>query len=321
MYGRALGDRESRKAVGQGPAMGGSDLRILLAMLCVLVLPACAMTETGYAPRNFYGVDKDIAELETLDASLTTYFQSNATTASRNEFIARRLALYDLEYLRFTQNFRLGRAEADTLFDHAMLGLSLATTLSSGEDTKTALGAIMTALTGGRASIEKNFYADKTSSAMVSQMTAERKAALVPILDGASKPIEKYSMDSAFRDLNAYRAAGTVDGALEAFQKAAAKKDEVASAAIEEYRTAKFGADDNTLRIRKYLFPTMVKLLNNQAVDASGAVIAAPDPSRLASLQAEMHKLNLDQVLPVTFMNAAAFADERAKVVLALNIP
>ncbi|MDG2532669.1 hypothetical protein P6144_03345 [Sphingomonas sp. HITSZ_GF] len=321
--------------------MGDATMRILLAFLCVLVLPACAMTETGFAPRSYYTIDGDIAALTQdrpatgsdsgtgtgtqavkSDGSLAKYFDGTTPTeARRNNFIEIRLAVYDLEYERFTQNLRAGRTDAETIADLTVIGLSLATTLSDSKHAKTVLGAIITSFTGGRAAIEKNYYADRTTSALITQMDAERKAALIPILTGKARPLAEYSISDTIRDLLAYKRAGSIDGALKAVQKAATDKDEAASAALKEYRAVKFGADANTLRIRKYLFPAMVKVLDNQPIDASGAVIKAPDPAHLASVQAEMTKLNLGQVLVPVFMNAAAFADERAKVIAALNIP
>jgi hypothetical protein len=305
-------------------AEGEASLRKILLLLCAAMLSGCAMTRSNFAPQSYHTLDKDIAELRAafgVETSLTKYYATRPETAeARNEFIAKRLALYDLEYLRFTQTFSLGRAEADALFDHGLLGLGLATTLAAGEHTKTVLGAVTTALTGSRASYEKNFYADKTSVALLTQMNAERKVALVPILRGVGKPIEQYPMAEAISDLAAYQQAGTLAGALQGVQKDAAEKDSRVSQDIERYRSVRFAPDDSTARLRLFLYPGLDRFANGKPLDAAGNVIR-PDEDRLAKVIAAKQQVGAGDIAMGTFMASSELADKRAQVVAALNIP
>lgn len=303
---------------------GEAGLRILLSLLCALCLSACAMTETGFAPRSSLSLDKDIAGLEAqygLATSLQDYYSKPETAERRNEFVAARLALYDLEYMRFVQGLRLGRAEADTLFDHSLLGLGLATTLAAGEHTKTVLGAVTTAITGSRASFDKNFFADKTTGALVSQMNAERKEALLPIAQGVSQSVQAYPMTRAIIDLNAYQMAGTIEGALQGVHKDAAAKDAAASAAIDRLRDGKFVPDASTWRITSWLYPGYTSFdADGVAHDGSGATVAI-NSANYQALRAEMVKLHLDGVTLESLLNDPANADARAQAIADLKIP
>lgn len=293
-----------------------------------LLLAGCASTP-GYAPRTAFPIDADIKQLHAkfdTTASITGYYADGADTEERrNEFIAGRLALYDLEYIRFISQFRLSRAEQNTAFDAVALGVGVATTIVNGEHTKTILGAATTALTGLRASYEKNFYDDKTSVALVAQMTAERKKALVPILEGATEPVAKYPLTIALVDLTNYQFAGTIDGALAGVQQDAAKKDAAATAKIDSFRSVPYLPDALSVRIRNWLWPGWASAdLYGTMRDADGAVIALRE-DRYARLLSEMEKLGLkdgmNSIAIPNLLSAKNLAAERSALVQALDIP
>jgi ribosomal protein L18 len=270
-----------------------SELRAAtLASTVLFALSGCA-TSPGYAPRAAFPVDQDIKELhDQFDtaASIKAYYAAGADTeARRNEFAAGRLALYDLEYIRFISRFRLSRAEQNTAFDAVALGIGFATTIVAGERAKTILGAVTTALVGARSSYEKNFYDDKTSAALVAQMTAERKKALIPIVQGLAKPAADYPLTRLVVDLANYQMAGTVDGALTGVQQDAAQKDASATAILDQYRTATYDPSPGGDRIRAWLWPGFagVSADGKNYVNAAGQAIAL-DASRVATLRSKL---------------------------------
>ena len=300
--------------------------RRLAAMLVLgFALAGCASTGSPYTPRPAFSIDQDIEQLHaefSAATSIKDYYEAGPETVQRrNKFIAGRLTLYDLEYVRFLSRFRLTRAASATALDTVAIGISSATTLFGGVRTKEVLGAISTALTGGRASYEKNFYDDQTASALVSQMNAERKVALLPILQGSKASIEDYPMTQAIVDLNTYQFAGSISGALAGVQRDAAAKDATATAAIDQFRAVTFAPDDSTARIRRWIFPGLATTdSSGVARDAAGNAIAA-DPQRIAALRAELAKLGLDTVPLATFFAGAGLADARASAIADLQIP
>lgn len=297
--------------------------RSYLMLLIAVLLSGCAVTR-GYAPHSAYPISRDIAELHTRfqsASSITGYYAGADTAARRNEFIAGRLTLSNLEYIQFIRQFRLSRAQEQAAFDITQLGLGVATTLVAGERAKTVLGTITTALTGARNAYEKNFYDDQTTAALVTQMNAERKVALIPILAGTKASIEDYPLTQAIVDLTEYQLAGTIDGALQAVQRDAGVKDARASAVIDQYRTVSFRPDDMTVRIKTWLFPGAVSFdATGTARDSAGAPVAL-DAGRYASLQVELKTLGLAGIALPNFLGKASLAADRAKAVETLNIP
>lgn len=314
-----------RRLAGAGNrALRGLAARLAAPLALALLLAGCA-TGSPYSPRPAFSIDQDIEELHQEFAAATSikeYYDSGPETVEqRNRFIAGRLTLYDLEYVRFLSRFRLTRAASSTALDAVAIGISSATTLFGGERTKELLGAVSTALSGTRSAYEKNFYDDQTASALVTQMNAERKTMLLPILQGSKASIADYPMTQAIVDLNAYQFAGTISGALAGVQRDAAAKDADATEMIDRFRAVAFAPDDSTGRIRRWIFPGLESTDSaGVARDSSGNPIAA-DPQRVAALRAELEKLGLGGIPIATFLASGDLADVRARAIADLQIP
>jgi len=297
---------------------------ILGVASALLILSGCA-SAPGYAPRSAFSLEKDIGELhQEFDtaASIKNYYDTGAETVEkRNKFIAGRLVLYDLEYMRFIARFRLSQAQASTAFDSVALGLGFATSIAGGAHTKSVLGAVTTALTGLRTSYEKNFFEDKTTAALVAQMTAGRKAALVPIIAGTKAPITEYPLTTAIVDLSNYEMAGTIDGALVGIQSDAAAKDAQATAKLDQYRAFSFKPDDSTARIQKWIWPGLSAFdPDGTPRDSAGKAITA-DQTHYQQLKAELKTLKLDGIAVEAFLDNGSLADARASAIKDLAIP
>jgi len=303
---------------------GWTSRTAVLLLAAITVLSGCAAAP-GYAPRAAFAIDQDIQQLhDQFDtaASIKGYYAAGADTAARrNEFIAGRLALYDLEYIRFIGRYRLSRAEQSTAFDAVALGVGFATTITHGERVKTILGAVTTALTGARSSYEKNFYDDKTAAALVAQMTAERKKALIPIVQGLKASVEEYPLTLVVVDLANYRLAGTIDGALSGVQQDAAVKDAAATDILSQYRTISYTLDDNSARIRNWLWLGYASADSDGTVrDASGKVIAL-DAAKYATLKAKLAAKGMGGLALPNLLGAPNLAAVRAALVAEIPIP
>jgi len=291
----------------------------------LLSLSGCASVHSAYQPQSAFSVDDDLKEFHRQFASASSiknYYAAGAETRERrNEFIAGRLTLCDLEYIRFVSRVRLDRAGEATAMDAAALGIGLATTIVDGERAKTILGAVTTALTGARASYEKNFYDDKTTSALITQMNAERKTALLPILAGTRSSIDEYPLSRALIDLANYQFSGSIAGALDAVQRDASIKDAAASSQLEQYRVVSFNPDDLSTRIRKWLFPGVVTF------DAAGVArndrgVEVPiNSGNLTVLRAKIKVLGLEGVPLATLLVSKNLASARGQIVSELTIP
>ena len=298
--------------------------RIVTLVILVFLGGGCATNGTPYAPSTSLTNQEDIDALRQEFASATSiedYYSAEPETAHRrNEFIAGRLVLYDLAYVDFVTRFRFGRAAEATLFDTATLGVNQAITLFGGERTKEVLGAIGAALIGVRSSYERNFFEEQTAGAVSAQMNAERRAALVPIIAGMRATIEEYPLSVALVVLANYQYAGTLEGALSGIHRQAALREIEANADIERYREVTYSPDASTERIRRWLYPGLIRFDDDgRPLDAQGNII--DNVAQVAALRDELEQLGLDGLPISTFLTSATLAPLRIRAINDLDIP
>ena len=224
-----------------------------------------------------------------------------------------------MQYIKYISQFSLGVAEVVSAMDITKLGGDLATSLTGTADTKAMLGAISAGLTGSRLSIEKNFFDQKTAQALVSQMNAQRKAALVPIVQNMQQGVDKYPLATAVVDLQNYYAAGTLEGAVQGIQEEAAAKEQAADNSI---TAAEFGTDDSTYILLDWIYPGYKSTnAKNQRLDKDGKVIDAID-GNLKALRAWMDadpELKNNTTI-AELLDEAKYAAARARALIALKI-
>ena len=267
--------------------MRGRLIRALTTPLLLATLGACA--GNAYAPKSSFSIAADITDFHQqfgTTASLQNYYAPAhlpETKEGRNEFIAARLTLYNLEYLQFISQFQLTRAQADSAFDITTIGVNLAGSLVGSAATKSILAAIAAGLGQSRTSLEKNFYDTETTSALITAMNAQRKTALVPIVAGMSNDPSQYPLSSAIVDLEAYQQAGTIQGALQAVQADASNKDAAAQSQIDQVR---FTATIQPLALvaqkdalHDYIFGLDIKSSHNATLDTLYTEIVGAVPA------------------------------------------
>jgi hypothetical protein len=156
-----------------------------------------------------------------LDADVAAYHASIANHAldiaktQRNQIVFRIIAQVDAAYGAFELNLSTRRAGLQTGGDAAQLGLSAAATLVGASDIKDILSATSTAFQGTRLSVDKNFFEQKTTESLVSQMRASRKNLQAQILLSLSnRDVNSYPLESAWGDVVNYYYAGTIPSAL-----------------------------------------------------------------------------------------------------------
>ncbi|MDD5170991.1 MAG: hypothetical protein PHN75_19395 [Syntrophales bacterium] len=152
----------------------------------------------------------------------------------RNKVIAGRMAMVDLQYLEWLRSINADKQLLDTASDAVTISVSLAASLTGGEMAKSVLSAIAAGVTGIKASVDKNYYYDKTISAMGATMNAQRKTVAVRILAGMNKSLEEYPFGQGLADLYEYYQAGTLLGAVSTIQAEAGVKEKIADDAIKD---------------------------------------------------------------------------------------
>lgn len=200
-----------------------------------------------------------VAELnshrEQYDAALSGQ-PMNVTKATfwRDRMISRVRADIRWHSGEFDEKLRERMAEWETFADFGELGLALATTITGGESTKTVLGAVMTAVKGGRISVDKNYFREKGSEAIISMLRANRieKDALI-VRKMSSMNASKYTFEEAWNDLVDLYYAGTLTSAFQRLADQAGAKAEQAAGEMKEaeenrVRAAVFNLSDRDQR-------------------------------------------------------------------------
>ena len=224
------------------------------AVLLVLALGGCSTFTDPGAPDQSFDIDQDLQDLEkafkTKEITVEDFYK-NESPEKRDAFIAARLTLTNIQYIKFIRKFAVSKAQLDTAVDMLTIGVDLAITLVGAASTKAILGAISAGTTASKISIDKNFYYEKTVPVLITAMNAERKKALVPILKGTGKSLEIYSFTQALSELHLYYQAGTFIGALQAIQKDSGVKEEAKDIEIQSIMEDKFAVDEATRPLRE----------------------------------------------------------------------
>ena len=180
---------------------------------CFRIAPKMPPPLASMAPINYSSSALD-ADVAAYHASIANHALDNAKT-QRNQIVFRIIAQIDAAYGAFELNLSTRRAGLQTGGDAAQLGLSAAATLVGASDIKDILSATSTAFQGTRLSVDKNFYEQKTTESLVSQMRASRKNLQAQILRSLSnRDVNSYPLESAWGDVVNYYYAGTIPSAL-----------------------------------------------------------------------------------------------------------
>lgn len=297
---------------------------LLAALLAMLATAGCTTFGAPAAPETSFTARSDLDALKAKFASATSiadYYSQPETLERRNAFIAGRLVLYDLAYVDWVSRFRFGRAAEATILDTATLGVNQAIAFLGGARTKESLGAIGGAIAGTRSSYEKNFFDEASAGAIAAQMNAERKAALVPIMAGTRAGIEDYPLTAALADLAAYQFAGTIDGALAGIHREAGVKEAEATQRLQRYRSVAFAADDVSDRLLAWVYPGLKSVDPDGIVRDSAGAAVERNGERVAALEAELGRMELDGLAIGTLLTSADLASVRARIVRNLQIP
>lgn len=196
-------------------------LHFALLLVVVVFATGCPPTKTP-VPRPLkdqlikHRVDKLITLADKYDAAVEAGGADNLGKAMiyRNELIYQVLQLIDDNYNQFENDLFLKRAKGDIAGDMLELGLAAATGITNGERVKTILGIALTAVKGGRESINMNLFRERTTEVIAMKMRASRAKVLQIIHQGIRMPVGEYPLGAGLDDLINYLHAGSVNAAF-----------------------------------------------------------------------------------------------------------
>lgn len=197
-----------------------------------LALPLGACSTIAGAPPRSTSTDALANEDPAYKTAIEDFYKLDASNEDgrrkvRNQFVETRIAVIDHEYLKFRQSLYQGRVGADLGADLALLSFGALGAAVSSAGAKTTYAALSAAVVGGKTSIDKNVYFERTVSALLAQMDTLRNNKKIDLFDGLTKPIANYPLSYAKSETDEYYLAGTIARAIQAVNSvtAAASND------------------------------------------------------------------------------------------------
>lgn len=198
----------------------------ILVCICLVSLIACAPIQ-GY-PSDPENTDATLNNLApyfngTVEAQYVAATGDAAKTPLRNAIVYARMRGYDIEFSDFEKSLYSQSNSIAVGSDLVGLILGGLTATTGNAGTKAALGAASVGVIGANTAINKELYYQKTIVALPSQMEANRAKAKLPIAKGLAidSPDSKYNLFQAYSDLDAYKTAGSIPGAVSAITQSA----------------------------------------------------------------------------------------------------
>jgi len=193
-----------------------SKIIILFLLLNLPIWSGCAGVSKGRPLRVSYedAIVKTLIDKYSKPDAIPAD-QTGITETKRNQILDELIFLTDVNYHRFEAQIYQGRAIFDTTTDLAILGLGAAGALITQSGTQAIISAISGGIGGGRVSINKNFFHEQSTQALIAKMQSTRKAKLEFMRKAMTLKVTDYSLARGLSDLAEYYTAGTIIGALQ----------------------------------------------------------------------------------------------------------
>ncbi len=217
----------------------------------------------------------------------------------RNEILDERVLEIDHQFREFEDGLWQQGVGAGVGTDWVLLAITAATATVGGEAVKSLLGVSATAITGGKASFDKNAFIDKAMPAVVAQMVAEREKIRADLEHNKQLPVANYTLYAGLSDFRRFQRAGTIPGGIQVVAEDAGAKASTATQEIKNVRTARFVKDDAGDKLRAFWKP-------------DGLTIAPANEARLKQWVAQ-HGLATGPGDITLFLRDEAMADMRAR--------
>src|SRR6266571_1293453 len=188
---------------------------------------------------------------------LTAQYYAAPARDLRNEIIARRMYIIDVQYSKYEEGLTRENQQVNFIADATSQGLNAAGTISTTAETMRIAGAVAGLVTGVKGTYQSDIVIAKTVQIIQTQMRANRDLVAARILKRLIDPIDVYPLSLALSDVEDYYRAGTLTAGL---IKAADSVSTDAKQAKNEkdntvILTTTFSSDDPTKALLKFLYP------------------------------------------------------------------
>lgn len=190
---------------GRGPFIA---LLALATSACATVGGSQALVR---APEEYIREASTFGEQAALEHYATLPVERRAEY--RDKVIAIHLSAIEARYWQFRTHLSREIKTTSLVSDGLVLGLTGIGAVANGAANE--LSAAAAAITGARASINRELYFERTLPALLSAMEANRLRVKTRILTAQQAGADQYSLARAFGDLTELALAGSLDGAIQ----------------------------------------------------------------------------------------------------------
>lgn len=234
----------------------------LVAVPCTALLSACSVVE-GY-PTNpdsnttltalqtkYFGADSEDA-YNSISASDPNY--ATLRKSKRDEIILGRIRAYDIEFSDFQRALNSYSNEISIGADLTALVLNGLGATTGNAGTKAALAAASAGVIGAQGAVNKDLYYQKTVSAIIAQMEANRSKAKLVIFTDIKQPDADYPLARADSDLADLNDAGSLPNAVSNITQQSTTQNDATQAQIQAVQALTFTTSTSATKITAWLF-------------------------------------------------------------------
>jgi hypothetical protein len=286
-------------------------------LVCLVSSATACGAIRGY-PENPEDNDAAIGKLSaSAEAARMQYEEAVNTqvrTALRNRIAYAKLQIQEILFTNFQSQLWSDNNIFNTGGDLVLLILSGLGATTGDATTKAALSAASAGIVGARGVISKDIFYQRTLTAILAQMSANRDRVKAVILDNLNKKDDvTYPIAAAEMDLQVLQRASGIANAVQNITQVAVTQKELAAEEVNAARQGIFSSAKTSMRIRAWV---------GFGVDPITGIRYTPNPENLARLQKwvddHVGGLPVAQLLDDTQLNMEKF---REQAISDLNIP
>jgi hypothetical protein len=186
-------------------------------LLVALLTTGCMTIQGG--PDRVYSSAEEV----TYARQLLPWLAEQYTTARgspteqryyRNEYVARRMYIIDVEYSEYEAALTGDRQKFGFIATTAATGLGIASTLTTPLRSAQLLSGIGAGILGARGAYDSEIVMAKSLQIVQGHMRAQRDIVATRILPRVNDPVDTYTLSMALHDLEDYYRAGTFTAGL-----------------------------------------------------------------------------------------------------------
>lgn len=231
--------------------------RALLLTMGPSVLSACASMDGYQKSPEPSSVAEERRTLYYGDHADDAYYKASPSQrqAIRDDLVYGKMQVLEDDFLDFERSLNSTGNYVSLGSDLTVLVLNGLGATVGGATTKSALSAASAGIVGARGAVNKDLYYQKTLSALISQIQANREKARLRIIQNLRQSDSAYSLNSAEIDLKHLEESGSLLNAVNDIAQQATNQKNGSAAQIQQLQSLTFATTNSATSLQAWLYP------------------------------------------------------------------